>query len=91
MQRDMPDLIHSQGQRVSRVLLIFLMTISQTMIAKDLILRLLECKSTFNGPGYLCFRGNTLGKPGFPGSMQFTLQTGRQEVQMRHEASCLPR
>lgn len=75
--RDVPDLIHLKGQRVSRVLLVFLMTISQTVIVKDLILRLLECKSTFNGLGYLCFRGNTLGKPNFPGSVQFTLQTGR--------------
>lgn len=61
IQRDVPHLTHAQGQKVSRVLLIFLMTISQTVIAKDLILRLLECKCTFNGPGYLCFRGNTLG------------------------------
>lgn len=75
--RDVPDLIHSQGQRVSRVLLIFLLIISQTVIVKDLILRLLECKSTFNGPGYLWFRGNTLGKLNFPGSVWFTLQTGR--------------
>lgn len=67
----------THSQRVSRVLLISLMTISQTVIVNDLILRLLECKSTFNGPGYLCFRGNPLGKSNFPGSMKFTLQAGR--------------
>lgn len=76
IQKDMPDLLHSQGQKVSRVLLVFLMTISQTAIAKDLILRLWECKCTFNGPGYLWFRGNTLGKADFPGSVLFTPQTG---------------
>lgn len=52
-ERARPDLIHSHSQSISRVLLISLMTISQTVIVKDLTLRLLECKSAFNGPGYL--------------------------------------
>lgn len=75
-ERARPDLIHSHSQSISTVLLISLMTISQTVIVKDLTLRLLECKSAFKAQ-VISFRGNPLGKPNFPGSTKFTLQAGR--------------
>lgn len=98
-KRNVADLIHSQCQRVSRVwcrihhLLAShsLMAISQTANINDLNLGLLECRSAFNGLGYLAFRGNALGKMNFSGSAKFRLQRGREAVQITREANCLPR